>query len=94
MLAGSALAIVSVSLVAAQVEVAVSDMGHGISEENLARLFAPFFTTKATGLGMGLVISQTIVAAHRGRLTAENNTNGGATFRMMLPLAELTERAA
>ena len=78
-------AYVRVSLVAAEVEVAVSDAGHGITEENLTRLFAPFFTTKPTGLGMGLAISQTIIAAHKGRLTAENNVNGGATFRVTLP---------
>ena len=85
---------VRVSLVAAQVEVAVSDAGHGISEENLTRLFAPFFTTKPTGLGMGLAISQTIIVAHKGRLTAENNANGGATFRVTLPMAERKGNAA
>ena len=84
---------VRVSLVAAEVEVAVSDAGHGITEENLTRLFAPFFTTKPTGLGMGLAISQTIIAAHKGRLTAENNANGGATFRVTLPHGG-AERAA
>ena len=87
-------AYVRVSLVAAQVEVAVSDAGHGISEENLTRLFAPFFTTKPTGLGMGLAISQTIIVAHKGRLTAENNANGGATFRVTLPMAERKGNAA
>ena len=87
-------AYVRVSLVAAEVEVAVSDAGHGIAEENLTRLFAPFFTTKPTGLGMGLAISQTIIAAHKGRLTAENNVNGGATFRVTLPMAEPKGSAA
>ena len=87
-------AYVRVSLVAAEVEVAVSDAGHGITEENLTRLFAPFFTTKPTGLGMGLAISQTIIAAHKGRLTAENNVNGGATFRVTLPMAEPKGNAA
>ena len=85
---------VRVSLVADEVEVAVSDAGHGITEENLTRLFAAFFTTKPTGLGMGLAISQTIIAAHKGRLTAENNVNGGATFRVRLPMAEPKGSAA
>ena len=85
---------VRVSLVADEVEVAVSDAGHGITEENLTRLFAAFFTTKPTGLGMGLAISQNIIAAHKGRLTAENNVNGGATFRVRLPMAEPKGSAA
>ena len=85
---------VRVSLVTDEVEVAVSDAGHGITEENLTRLFAAFFTTKPTGLGMGLAISQNIIAAHKGRLTAENNVNGGATFRVRLPMAEPKGSAA
>jgi C4-dicarboxylate-specific signal transduction histidine kinase len=78
---------VTVRLLAAgtQVEVAVSDTGHAIPRDKLARVFEPFFTTKPNGLGMGLAISQTIIAAHGGRLTAENNRNGGATFRVLLP---------
>jgi C4-dicarboxylate-specific signal transduction histidine kinase len=74
--------------VATGVEVAVSDAGPGIPEENLQRVFDPFFTTKPGGLGMGLAISQTIIAAHGGRFTAENNGNGGATFRITLPAAK------
>jgi two-component system, LuxR family, sensor kinase FixL len=79
---------VSVRGVAAGVEVAVSDAGTGIPEENLPRVFDPFFTTKPGGLGMGLAISQTIIYAHGGRLTAENNVDGGATFRLTLPAAK------
>ena len=65
------------------VQVAVSDNGDGISPENLKRLFDPFFTTKPDGMGMGLAISQTIIQAHEGRITAENNPAGGATLRMV-----------
>ena len=75
----------SVTSLATGVEVAVTDSGHGIPEENLKRVFDSFFTTKPNGLGMGLAISQSIIAAHGGRLAAENNANGGATFRMRLP---------
>jgi C4-dicarboxylate-specific signal transduction histidine kinase len=67
------------------VEIAITDAGHGIPNEHLKCLFDPFFTTKANGLGMGLAISQTIITAHGGRISAENNSNGGATFRFTLP---------
>ncbi len=69
------------------VVVAVSDRGTGIGSADLERIFAPFHTTKATGLGIGLSISRTIVCAHGGRLWAENNPGGGATFRFTLPIA-------
>ncbi len=67
------------------IEIAVSDRGPGIPEDKLARVFDPFFTTKSAGMGMGLSISQTIVQSHGGRLWAENNPDGGATFRFTLP---------
>ncbi|TMB89505.1 MAG: GAF domain-containing protein [Chloroflexi bacterium] len=66
------------------VELAVHDSGKGIAEGDFERLFEPFFTTKADGLGMGLAISRTIVEAHGGRLLAENDPAGGATFRVHL----------
>ena len=69
------------------VEVAVSDCGPGIPAEKLSDIFKPFNTTKSKGLGMGLAISQSIIAAHGGRLWAENNPEGGATFRFTLKVA-------
>ena len=66
------------------VELGVHDSGKGIAEADLGRLFEPFFTTKPEGLGMGLTISRTIVEAHGGRLFAENDPAGGATFRVHL----------
>ena len=69
------------------VEIAVADSGAGISAEAMARLFEPFYTTKTTGLGVGLSISRGIVEAHGGEMRAENNDDGGATFRFTLPLA-------
>jgi two-component system sensor kinase FixL len=71
-----------------EVEVAVSDSGHGIASNKLGQLFEPFFTTKENGLGIGLSISRTIIEAHGGRIWAENNGAEGATFRFTLPLAE------
>jgi two-component system, LuxR family, sensor kinase FixL len=74
--------------VGATVEVAVSDTGHGISADKLLHVFEPFFSSKPDGLGMGLAISRGIIEAHGGRLWAENNEAGGATFTFTLPAAE------
>ena len=70
------------------VEVAVTDQGPGIPDDKLANIFEPFFTTKPKGLGMGLAISKTIIESHGGRIWAENNAGGGATFRFTLRIAE------
>jgi PAS domain S-box-containing protein len=72
----------------AWVEVAVADAGHGIPAELLPRLFNSFFTTREHGMGLGLSISRSIVEAHGGRIWAENNPGGGATFRFTLPISE------
>jgi two-component system sensor kinase FixL len=68
------------------VEVTVRDNGHGIPADHLSRVFEPFFTSKPKGLGMGLAISRSIIEAHGGRLWAENNPAGGATFTFTLPV--------
>jgi two-component system sensor kinase FixL len=70
------------------IEVAVADTGSGISEEIASRLSQPFVTTKAAGMGVGLSISKRIVDAHRGRLWAEPNTDGGTVFRVTLLQAD------
>jgi len=69
------------------IEVAVSDTGSGFSDDVKANLFQTFFTTKETGMGVGLSISRTIVEAHGGTMWAETNASGGATFRLTLPAA-------
>ena len=61
--------------------VAVSDSGPGLPQANLDRLFEAFYTTKASGLGMGLSICRSIVEAHGGRLWATPNEPRGAVFR-------------
>jgi PAS domain S-box-containing protein len=65
--------------------VAVQDSGPGIDPEHLERVFAPFYTTKTSGLGMGLSICRSIIAAHGGRLWAEANRPRGAIFQFTLP---------
>lgn len=67
------------------VELAVRDSGPGIEESMLERVFESFVSTKPSGLGLGLSISQKIVVAHGGRLWAENSPAGGAIFRLTLP---------
>jgi two-component system sensor kinase FixL len=69
------------------IEVAVSDTGHGFHDDVKPNLFQTFFTTKETGMGVGLSISRSIIEAHGGRMWAESNASGGATFRFTLPAA-------
>jgi len=69
------------------IEIAVSDTGPGFAGDTLAQLFQPFFTTKESGMGVGLSISRTIIETHGGRMWAETNGSGGATFRFTLAAA-------
>lgn len=66
--------------------VAVQDSGAGLDATEIDRVFEPFYTTKPEGLGMGLSISKSIIAAHSGRIWAVNNPEGGATFYFALPI--------
>jgi PAS domain S-box-containing protein len=64
----------------------ISDQGPGIPAEIAPRVFDPFFTTKSKGSGLGLAICYSIVAKHKGLITAESPPGGGALFRILLPL--------
>ena len=67
------------------IEIAVADSGPGISRDVRHRLFEPFVSTKANGMGLGLSICRSIIEAHGGRLRSEPNPGGGAIFRFTLP---------
>jgi PAS domain S-box-containing protein len=69
----------------AQAQVAVTDSGMGIPQEHIKRIFDAFFTTKSSGMGMGLSICRTIIEAHGGRIGA-SSTERGTTFELNMPL--------
>jgi signal transduction histidine kinase len=73
-----------------QVLVSVTDCGLGIQAENADALFDACFTTKSSGMGMGLSICRSIIAAHGGRLWATANLPHGATFQFTLPIVANT----
>ena len=68
--------------------VEVSDNGRGISEENLGRIFNPFFTTREAGTGLGLPAVRRIARAHGGRVEVSSSPGKGSTFRIHLPLVD------
>jgi C4-dicarboxylate-specific signal transduction histidine kinase len=70
--------------------ISIADQGPGIAEGVLERLFEPFFSTKAAGqgLGLGLALSRDVVQEMGGSLSAANGADGGAVFRIVLPLAQ------
>lgn len=72
--------------------VSVADTGGGIPQEQLNRIFEPFYTTKKKGSGLGLMIVQRIVRAHNGRIELESHVGQGTTFRLWLPLHERKPR--
>jgi signal transduction histidine kinase len=69
------------------VQLTVSDTGPGIAVDRIERVFEPFYTTKASGLGMGLPICRRIATAHGGVLVAQSRPDEGATFRLVVPAA-------
>lgn len=70
------------------VEIRVSDTGQGMTPEECARLFTPYYTTKEHGTGLGLAIVQSVVADHAGAIAVESRAAGGSAFVITLPRAE------
>ena len=71
------------------VHISVADTGPGLPDEVRKRLFEPFVTTKANGMGVGLSVCRAIVEAHRGRMWADDNPGGGTVFRFTVRHAGL-----
>lgn len=67
------------------VVIAVRDTGPGIPPEHIKKIFLPFFTTKDSGVGMGLALAHKVVTAHGGRIEVESGRSGGTTFTVVLP---------
>ena len=72
--------------------VGVTDTGGGIPQEQINRIFEPFYTTKKKGSGLGLMIVQRIIRAHNGRIELDSQVERGTTFRVWLPLHERKPR--
>jgi signal transduction histidine kinase len=70
------------------VVISVADTGHGISDENIDRIFLPLFTTRSKGIGFGLSIVRMIVEKHSGTIYVESAIDEGTTFRIELPAFE------
>ena len=77
---------------AGAVTVEVCDSGSGIAPADMARVFQPLFTTKARGIGLGLVVARNLVEANGGTLEAESHQGKGATFSVTLPVADPEEK--
>jgi len=72
----------------------VQDSGVGLEHLNVDRIFDPFYTTKSSGMGIGLSVSRSIIESHRGRLWAESHDGPGATFSISIPRARELELGA
>jgi signal transduction histidine kinase len=69
-------------------EISITDNGPGIEVAKLNSIFRPFYTTKPNGMGMGLSIARKVVEAHGGQIWVANRSQGGAEFRLRLPLVQ------
>ena len=81
--------IIRTSVESKYIKIEVKDTGHGISPENMRRLFTPFFTTKreVKGVGLGLAVAYGIVQRHKGKIDVQSTRGEGATFTVLLPIS-------
>jgi len=86
---------VEVSLLKGDAAITVVDTGRGIAPEHLPNIFRPFYTTKASGTGLGLSLSRQIAEEHHGRIEVTSEVGKGTTFLLVLPLRQvIAQRAA
>ena len=71
--------------------ICVTDNGHGIAQEHINKIFEPKFTTKTSGMGLGLAMVKNIVQTYEGQIEVESSTPNGTRFRVWLPLVNTTE---
>lgn len=84
--------VLSVSRVEEEVRISVGDSGTGIPEEELPKIFEPYFTTKENGTGLGLTIVFKIVKEHRGEISVRSRPGQGSTFTIALPVPQKERR--
>jgi len=75
-----------------EIRISICDTGYGISEENLAKIFEPYFTTKETGTGLGLTQVYKIIREHQGEITVDSAPDQGAEFKIILPVPQKETR--
>jgi signal transduction histidine kinase len=75
-----------------EVYISVRDTGVGISDENLSKIFEPYFTTKPTGSGLGLTLVFKIIREHQGEITVKSKEGEGACFTISLPIPQKEHR--
>ncbi len=73
------------------VQVEIADSGHGLPIEDVEKIFAPFYTTKQEGMGIGLAICRSIIEFHQGHLWVEARHEGGTAFRFTVPIEEIAD---
>jgi len=83
---------VATNLVDNEIRISVCDTGTGINEENLAKIFEPYFTTKETGTGLGLTQVYKIIREHQGEITVDSAPNQGSEFKIILPVPQKETR--